>query len=866
MSRIYTPGALPREPSPRFFEPQVHQAVTHLRSGFGVALKGARGSGRSTLLNEVVEELERTGTTVIAVKGMPLLDDHPLISLEAVVPGRLSPDISPADMADRLAKQLYTQTDVVIALDDIADIDQTTLGVLHQVHSRLGIPVVLTEDLHPGFSSTRAAQLAGLWTSTTISLSPLRYDQMEELLHSILEAPVEEDVIGQVLSKSAGNPGLGKVLALTGRLYGNIALHDDKWSLTTTSLWHDDLSTIVESMIPELDDDVLESLFSCGLLGSSHASRLENLLPSRHLRTLERLGLVVLVGAGSEDPIVSVHPPVLEDYIRTNAPDMLRRHVLTALRGVDGELAALPRPGTPAARLDVAEDVALARLFDEQARVRSDVLFRMWQGDPSAERALAYLTTVWDIHEPPSEVKQVLDADVSHDSDNPSVTFILATMRADWAAHPEHDLPRACQILADFADDYPELADDAGAYSLFLEAITTGLPDNYEQQLDVSGPALPGALTPIVLAFLCLADLRPKRALEVLDSGNWTRKPLVLMGLGQMVRILALNYVGRSEEALQLGREAYTEARRQLDRPGMLSIGYAQALILIQHGKWDQAEKVVGTIFSGGRPGLVTGPIYVSLLRLAALFSILADRHERALEMARAAEQVPVQNSALPGMDSGFSETISRIVTGDYGGAVKEMERVARRQLEKGYNLGALSTLHIASALLPSRNIAKMLEDLTNIRDIHRGSTMVSLVNALSRLDYPALYGLLSEIEEGTEPAILVCALWAGLASNRGNTLSIQHLLSEVLSRFPSAKFTDTTMSEVAVKTLSDREFEVALLVGRLTNATIAKRLHLSVRTVENHVYKAMRKAGVATREELYTFALDMLHPTTQKE
>jgi len=50
----------------------------------------------------------------------------------------------------------------------------------------------------------------------------------------------------------------------------------------------------------------------------------------------------------------------------------------------------------------------------------------------------------------------------------------------------------------------------------------------------------------------------------------------------------------------------------------------------------------------------------------------------------------------------------------------------------------------------------------------------------------------------------------------------------------------------------SRREIEVLALVGaRLSNADIAGRLHLSVRTVENHVSSLLRKYGVADRRAL---------------
>jgi len=51
---------------------------------------------------------------------------------------------------------------------------------------------------------------------------------------------------------------------------------------------------------------------------------------------------------------------------------------------------------------------------------------------------------------------------------------------------------------------------------------------------------------------------------------------------------------------------------------------------------------------------------------------------------------------------------------------------------------------------------------------------------------------------------------------------------------------------------LTDREREIVTLLGAgLSTRAIAERLTLSVRTVENHIYKAMAKTGVASREQL---------------
>lgn len=55
---------------------------------------------------------------------------------------------------------------------------------------------------------------------------------------------------------------------------------------------------------------------------------------------------------------------------------------------------------------------------------------------------------------------------------------------------------------------------------------------------------------------------------------------------------------------------------------------------------------------------------------------------------------------------------------------------------------------------------------------------------------------------------------------------------------------------------ISAREAEVLALLGeRCTNAEIAARLFISVRTVESHVSSLLRKCGVADRRALSAFA-----------
>jgi DNA-binding NarL/FixJ family response regulator len=60
------------------------------------------------------------------------------------------------------------------------------------------------------------------------------------------------------------------------------------------------------------------------------------------------------------------------------------------------------------------------------------------------------------------------------------------------------------------------------------------------------------------------------------------------------------------------------------------------------------------------------------------------------------------------------------------------------------------------------------------------------------------------------------------------------------------------TVVDVDPTTISLREAEVLnALSDHLTNAQIAQKLHISVRTVESHVSSLLRKLGAADRREL---------------
>jgi DNA-binding CsgD family transcriptional regulator len=84
----------------------------------------------------------------------------------------------------------------------------------------------------------------------------------------------------------------------------------------------------------------------------------------------------------------------------------------------------------------------------------------------------------------------------------------------------------------------------------------------------------------------------------------------------------------------------------------------------------------------------------------------------------------------------------------------------------------------------------------------------------------------------------------------RGSALTASGHASRIISYCGAS--TPATRAAASRLPLTDRERESVLLVsGGLSNKEIARALAVSVRTVENHIYRACSHLGIATRDEL---------------
>nr|WP_167150380.1 LuxR family transcriptional regulator [Lysinibacter cavernae] len=85
----------------------------------------------------------------------------------------------------------------------------------------------------------------------------------------------------------------------------------------------------------------------------------------------------------------------------------------------------------------------------------------------------------------------------------------------------------------------------------------------------------------------------------------------------------------------------------------------------------------------------------------------------------------------------------------------------------------------------------------------------------------------------------------------RDKAFDVETALVELARKHPSLQPSVSREPRAAVHLLTEREREVALLAGTLTNVEVGQRLGISARTVENHISNALRKTGAASRVTL---------------
>ncbi len=378
--------------------------ITDALARGGAVVYGPAGVGRTRLVTEVAERAVRTGRRVHRITGSCATAEVPLGAAAHLLPVQLL--VPEAEGAAVLAHAVAALTvdDPVVVVDDAHLLDPLTVGALDQLaRSGSGALVAAVPDGPDD-------PLAPLWLDEVahrIDLGPLTRPDLDVLLRRVVGGPVATGTREQLWGWSRGLPRRLREIVESGRDSGCLAERDGLWEWTGPLRPTPPLAAIVTAPLAGLDPGSRTAVDLLTVAGPLPVHRLAELAGRTAMAGLERAGIVEIrrpvdrPGAGEvhiADPLLAV---VLAGALPAAEAGTLRRRIAESATGdgpgdalrtgrmlLDGEAADVdPAALVTAAEvaLDRGEHVLAHRLATAAgpagAAVRTEAL--TWLGRPA---------------------------------------------------------------------------------------------------------------------------------------------------------------------------------------------------------------------------------------------------------------------------------------------------------------------------------------------------------------------------------------------------------------------------------------------------------------------------------------------------
>jgi DNA-binding CsgD family transcriptional regulator len=813
---------------------QVDRLAGALRRPGGLVVCGGAGTGKTRLLAAARERVPGVHWATGA-PGVPLGPFAPLLppAASSELPAQLGL------VAAALAKQS-------VAVDDAHLLDAPSVALLAHLVANTTVPVVLT------VRTTGPLPWPWLRDLDRLTLGPLDPPEVADVLEQALGGPVESALAARLAELSQGNP------LLLRELVDAATLHEANgvWRAAGPLVVADNLPAAIAARLDRLPPEVRATAELVALAEPVPAAALENLLEPAELAGLadERL-----LASPTPGEVRLVHPLYAESLRATVPPLRARAHLrrlatlpLPRLRVVpwrlDGGLPVDPNVLLAAAReasegLDHALAARLARAavdagggFEARMALLAELPY-----EEKGDEALALAAELADAATGDAERVRVASArsnlDLVLGRVEPARSVLATALAA--ATDPTARIRLALQQAAQaFSTGHVALSIDHG------DEVLAAAPDD---------PTVLGRLAVSrVRALACAGRTADaisfgERTLRALRSSRGifgdalsTRTALVGMAVLQ-----AYAFHGRLRQAEEVGTTGLADAAAG----GAALRAYwahelGQVAVLAGHAttgvRWLREAVALLPI-----AGLPASPHLWSLDALAEAYALLGDAGNAGAAAGRLAAVLPA--GFVPPRCGGAVWSVA--VTGETTRARDLALAHAENLAAAGSDLMAGWSLHDAHRLGATGVAAR----LGTLADRSQSPLLRAMAANAAATDGPAMDAA------ATGLADLGCDLWAAETLVRaGHLHRADGRLAPALASTARADRLLARCGPVQVvreaDPLTPREREVVDLATRgHSDRDIAGRLHLSVRTVQSHLYRAYRKLGVSGRQDLPT-------------
>jgi DNA-binding NarL/FixJ family response regulator len=848
-------------------------ALKMLEEHGAVVLGGPAGVGKSRLSREIAARYEHGGVIGV-VRATTSAQEIPLGAFVDVVPdldsAQASPDLS--DVREAVTALGSTDGDRLLLVDDAHLLDAASATVVHQLITGRRARVVLTVRTGEPAPDTVTA----LWkddTAARIELEPFARDQTSAVLSSVLGGRVEARTARLLHDTTRGNVLWLRHLVDGESAAGRLRQEHGTWTWNTTGevTLSPALGELLAGTIGTLQDDerrVVELLSVSEPLG---LGMIERLAGASAVETVAQRGLISIDADGDRRDVRLGHPLYGESVrARTSVPrarrlrselsaalgrtggrragDALRRAVLDlgSDRSVDpDELVAASAQASGLQDFGLAERLlraaiaagggfearlGLAHLLDYLLRDReADAVLAdaVAAASTADEREQAVVVRALHLHfqaDPPGPGEDVLIEDEKQHGDgrrNPAYDAMRA-MFLGVSGRVRESLELSDAVLAD--DTRPPAPVALAVFVAGLTRALTGRGDDLGTLIDRGIEA---------------ATRSPATAAVVCNVGYWELVDADLRGSPEI-------------------------ARRRLEWVRSLTGPQASVFVAIYEGRMaicaglpraaiDTLESVMPAF-----PGYGGGWSGWSLALIAQCLGMLGDA-KAAREQLEEAERRRHPNIPVIDFEYDLARAWAAAAGGNTRGAVEHCRRGAERCRAQGLHAAEVRVRQ-TGVRLGDRDQLSRLTELDRLLGTPRSHLAAAHAAALTADDPERLLTVAARLEEagmGLEAADAAGQSAAIARTHRRLVLAAEaEARAHALAGNSDDARTPALLGAHSPIALSAREREVALLAGEgLTNRAIAERLHVSVRTVESHVYRACARLGLNDRAELVAVA-----------
>ncbi|WP_460772625.1 sigma factor-like helix-turn-helix DNA-binding protein [Microbacterium sp. GXF7504] len=792
-------------------ERYVLRAIALAGRGVSVDITGEPGSGRSHVLRVVRDHFAALHWDVLDVSGAPALVDSELSGLAFA-----GVDVaSPAETVDALVARLVGGR-AVITVDDWDRLDRASRSVLRLVRDRAAVPIVTTR-LDTSMID-RAAQDLHV---ARVQLDPFTTPELALALRGRCGADLNAATLAAIMMKSGGNIGIAMAMITDAEQEGRLTVRGGRVALEGT-LWTARLSATLERLLAALgpaERDALEFVARFGPIPLDTAAKV---IDPDVLRALERAGSVVL-GVRDGEPSVRVgRPAILAHFLHSDIGAGFLLFVdaaLDALAAEPGEPVAheplLPEPAMiPRVRLALAVDAWRRRRTRHAAAAVAECLWRLRDYD-GAERML--------------ETAADLDADDAARLHEERVRVALLRSRGRSGE-------AYAGLLARAGDD--PLGIRLRARAAVLQSFHDGVVDADDLPDEHPDPAVE-------------AELRRARGFARYSRGDVAAVdealPALLRDFPDDDAVLVLACLvevaqGRTANAMRIASRRRDDLARQALIEPMHDFAYLEVLAAVIGGHLDRVDDAVDALRTD------VGPSHRTALLRGAAGSLLtmaghADGRLLRTHVADAA-------GGIIGSGAEWWHAADLRRDGDEEAASAALAVFADRAAARGAAVHAAYAAVIAAWYCPGpERLAQMRARIESVSaDGIRAHAAV--VEALVARDVAAMgraAGVLEELGQlGRARAAWrrFAAVTTGPAARRAD---------DEAQRIGAVLEPPTGSVEDAM-TARERQI-VRMSVSGLSQAEIARDLVLSVRTVESHLHRALRKVGPELFDLINTYS-----------